>query len=447
MSRLLQSDGPSALRRRPLRLAATLVTTAAIVLSLGACSAAVGGSGGSAGGKGITAWGITGDKPYTVQAVTAWNAKNPDAKITAEYFGTNDYKSKIQTAIGSSTSPNLVYTWGGGTMRSYVKAGLIKDLTPYLKDQSAFTGKLVDSVVATGQVDGKTYAVPEGAVAPVLFYYNKDVLKKAGVTQPTTWDELLASIPKIRAAGYQPIALGGQSQWPYLMWIEYLVDRIGGPQPFENILDNKPNAWSDPAVIQATTMIQQLIKAGGFSKGFASVSADSNADLAQVVTGKAAMMLQGAWDYSSITGIDSSFISSGKLGWGPFPAVTGGKGDPKDIVGNPSQYWAISSKASKAQTETAVKFLTTQLWTDKYTETLTSTGNIPPLKGVDSQLKGDFTKSLYQMIQDAPNFQQSWDLALSPAASTAFWTQLSLLFGLSSTPQQFSDAMNKTIGK
>ena len=51
------------------------------------------------------------------------------------------------------------------------------------------------------------------------------------------------------------------------------------------------------------------------------------------------------------------------------------------------------------------------------------------------------------MIEKAPSFQQSWDLALSPAASAAFWTQLDLLFNRSSTPQKFADAMNKTIGK
>jgi raffinose/stachyose/melibiose transport system substrate-binding protein len=65
---------------------------------------------------------------------------------------------------------------------------------------------------------------------------------------------------------------------------------------------------------------------------------------------------------------------------------------------------------------------------------------------VSSQLKGDFTKSLYSMVEQAPSFQQSWDLALSPKASTQFWTELSLLFNKSITPQQFSTAMNKTIG-
>jgi raffinose/stachyose/melibiose transport system substrate-binding protein len=231
------------------------------------------------------------------------------------------------------------------------------------------------------------------------------------------------------------------------MWIEYLVDRIGGPQVFQNILDNKPDAWSDPAVIKANTMIQELVKAGGFANGFASVSADTNADLALMVTGKAAMLLQGAWAYSGIAQIDPKFEADGKLGFGPFPAVTGGKGDPKNIAGNPSSYWAISAKATDAQTKTAIDYLTNTVWNDNYTTSIIDAGNIPPVKGVAGQLKGDFAKGLNQMIGDAPNFQQSWDLALSPAASSEFWTQLDLLFNGSETPKQFSDNMNKTIGK
>jgi len=231
------------------------------------------------------------------------------------------------------------------------------------------------------------------------------------------------------------------------MWIEYLVDRLGGPSVFANVLADKANAWSDPAIIQSCQMIQDLVKAGGFGQGFGSISADTNADLALVVTGRAGMLLQGAWAYRSITDIDKDFIPSGKLGFGPFPSVPGGKGDAKDIAGNPSQFWAISSKATEAQTSAAIDYLSSTLWTDAYTKRLPDRGDIPPVKDAANLIIGEFPKGVYQMIQDAPNFQQSWDLALSPAASAEFWTQLDLLFNGSSTPQEFTDAMNKTIGK
>jgi len=443
MTRISQDAEHGRPRHRTTQVLVTVVTTAALGLLLAACGSA---NGGTATGA-ITAWGTTADRPLIEPSIAEFNKANPNTKITANYFGTNDYKDKIRTAINSPQVPTLVYTWGGGTMAQYVKADLLRDLSPDLKNKQTFTERLIPSVAAGGVNGGKTYAIPMDPTSPVVLYFNQDVLKQVGVAQPKTWDELLAAVPKIKAAGFAPIALGGGSKWPYLMWIEYLVDRIGGPEVFQNILDDKPEAWSDPAIIKANTMIQQLVKAGGFAEGFASVSADTNADLALMVTGKAAMLLQGAWAYAGIAQINPTFESSGKLGFGPFPAVTGGKGDSQNIAGNPASYWAISAKATDAQAKTALDYLTNTVWNDAYTKSVISAGNIPPLIGIGPQLQGDFAKGLNEMIKQAPNFQQSWDLALSPTASAEFWTQLDLLFNGSVTPAQFSDNMNKTIKK
>jgi raffinose/stachyose/melibiose transport system substrate-binding protein len=424
--------------------ATAAVVAAAVTIALAACSA----GGGAASSGAISAWSTTADKPNIQPSIAEWNKSHPEQKITDNYFGTNDFKDKIRTAVNSPQAPTLVYNWGGGTLKSYVKAGLVKDISKEMASKKDFTDKIVPSIADTGKIDGKTYAVPASSTAPVVLYMNKDVLAKAGIKDaPATWDDLLADVKKLKAAGEAPISLGGQSKWPYLMWIEYLVDRIGGPQPFQAILDGKPNAWSDPAVIKATTMIQQLIKAGGYANGYASVSADTNADLALMVTGRAGFLLQGTWAYSGISGIDKDFVKDGKLEIAPFPAVEGGKGDPKSIAGNPSVYWSVSSKASPKQTKAALDYVTSNVWNDSYVTTMIDQGQIPPVQGVAPKLKGDFSKQVEQMISDAPSFQQSWDLALSPAASTEFWTQLDLLFNGSSTPKQFSDAMNKTLGK
>lgn len=429
-------------RSRMLRRTAGIILTASTAIALAACS-----GGGDAAGT-VTAWGTTADQPNIEPSIASWNEANPDQQISDEYFGTNDFKDKIRTAVNSPQAPTLIYNWGGGSLKSYVDAGLVKDLTSELEDDAEFMDKMVPSIADTGKVDGKTYAIPNSATAPVVMYMNKDVLEQAGIAEaPETWDDLLSDVSTLSDAGVTPIALGGGSKWPYLMWMEYLVDRIGGPGVFQNILDDKPDAWSDPAVIEAATMIQELIDAGGFGEGFASVSADSNADLALMVTGKAGFLLQGTWAYSSIESIDPEFVSGGKLEVAPFPTVDGGKGDPQAIAGNPSVYWSISSKATDEQTQTALDYITTEVWNDSYVDTMIGQGQIPPVKDAADKLEDGFSQEVEQMIADAPSFQQSWDLALSPAASTEFWTQLDLLFNGSATPEEFADGMNATIGK
>src|SRR5256885_724009 len=80
--------------------------------------------------------------------------------------------------------------------------------------------------------DGKMYGVPTSGVQPVLFMYNKDIFKQYNLNAPQTWDELLKAVTTLKAHNVIPIALAGSSKWPYLMWAEYLTDRIGGPEAF-----------------------------------------------------------------------------------------------------------------------------------------------------------------------------------------------------------------------
>ena len=180
----------------------------------------------------------------------------------------------------------------------------------------------------------------------------------------------MALVPKFKEAGIAPFSLGGQSKWPDLMWLEYLVERIGGPEVFANIAANKPDAWSDPAVAQALTKIQELVDAGGFINGFSSVAADSNADQALLYTGKAAMVLQGGWIYQGMKKDAADFVKGGKLGYATFPTVSGGKGDPANVVGNPSNFWSISAKATDAQKKAALDYVKDGMFTDGDTQAL-----------------------------------------------------------------------------
>ncbi|WP_223692785.1 extracellular solute-binding protein [Leifsonia poae] len=431
------------LRRRRTRAASVaILTTVALAGALTACSS---GSGSASGPT--TLWALTGDQTGVVEpAVKAWNDANPKQKITAQYFANDAYKTKIKTAVGAGSAPTIIYSWAGGTLENYVKAGKVADLT---KDTASVKDKYNDSVWNLGVVDGKTYAVPMDPSYPVLLYFNKDVLDKAGIDVPKTWDDILAAIPKLKSAGVLPFALAGGSKWPELMWEEYLVDRVAGPDAFKAVEEGKKDAWSDPGIIKANTMIQQLVDAGAFGSDFNSVVADSNADVALLYTGKAAMLLQGAWAYGSFQSGAADFTKSG-LGYTNFPAVDGGKGDPKDIVGNVSGYFSVSANASEQQKKDAVDFLTKGVFDDAYTKRLLDSGQVPPIKGVSNLIEGGTDSFLGQtasLIDQAPSFQMSWDQALPSAQATALLTNLDKLFSKQITPKQFSDAMNETIGK
>jgi len=397
-------------------------------------------------------WGLTGgNQPVLQKSVDAWNKAHPEGAIKLDFFANDAYKTKVRTAVGAGQGPTFIYGWGGGVLKSYVDAGQVADLSDFVKDNPDVKSRYLPSVLKNGMIDGKTYALPNNNVQPVVLYYNKEVFDKVGAQAPRTWDELMALVPKFKAAGVAPFSLGGQSKWPDLMWLEYLVERIGGPEVFANIAANKPGAWSDPAVKEALTKIQELVDAGGFINGFSSIAADSNADQALLYTGKAAMILQGGWIYQGLKKDAADFVSSGKLGYTTFPSVSGGKGDPANVVGNPSNFWSISSKATDSQKKAALEYVKSGMFTDADTQALIDSGAVPVTTGIEGKLAAspdkDFLSYVYGMAKNAPSFTLSWDQALSPAQGDAMLANLDQIFLKKITPEQFVSTMNATIGK
>jgi raffinose/stachyose/melibiose transport system substrate-binding protein len=296
--------------------------------------------------------------------------------------------------------------------------------------------------------------MPVETTTPIVLFYNKRLFEKVGAQPPQSWGDIMDLVPKFNDAQIAPFSLGGQSRWTNMMWLEFLFDRIGGSEVFQNIFDGKPNSWSDPSALKALDEMQKLIKANGFVKGFSSITADSNADQALLFTGKAAMMLHGAWTYGNMKASGGDFVTGGHLGYMNFPPVDGGKGDPSDTVGNPGQYLSISSKATDAEKETAKKFLANNTLDDASVEAWVKSGNIAVAKSSKDKLASITDKNdsewlnfVYETSANAKNFAQSWDQALSPTQAETLLDNIAKLFQLSISPQQFADSMNAVIGK
>ncbi|WP_187976673.1 ABC transporter substrate-binding protein [Mycetocola sp. JXN-3] len=429
-------------------LTSVMATAAILALTLTGCGSA----GNSVPEGSATMWTLAGGtEPIINDSVARWNKAHESESIKLDSFANDAYKTKVRTAIGAGEGPTFIYSWGGGVLRDYVEAGQVEDLSSFLAENPEVADRYLKSVLPTGQVDGKTYALPNNANTPVMIYFNKKVFEEAGVTPPKTWDDLMSLVKVFKDKGIAPFSLGGQSKWPNLMWLQYLTDRIGGPEVFQAIIDGKPDAWSNPAVLAALTKIQELVDAGGFVTGFSSIAADSGADRALLHTGKAAMLMQGAWAYPTFKTDAPQFVKDGDLGYIPFPAVTGGVGDPQNIVGNPSNFWSVSSKATPEQKKAALAYLKDGMFDAEYTKQLIDTGSVPVVTGVEDQLKksedADFLTFTYNLASNAPHFQLSWDQALPSTQGDAMLTNLDQIFLKKITPEEFATNMNKTLGK
>lgn len=428
------------------------VLAAGLAALIGGALTGCGSSGPKSGGSkddAATAWIIDGvTKQAFTNSFTSWGDAHPDQAFTVQSFANDPYKQKIRTAVGAGQAPTLIYNWGGGTLASYVQAHKVEDLSDLAADPK-LKSRFLPAIAAGGKIGGKTYAVPNNGVKPVMIYYNKDLFKKIDAEPPKTWADLLDLVPAFKQADIAPLTVAGQAKWPLLPWLAYLMDRIGGPGVMNDILAGKDKAWSHPAVTEANQKIQALVDAGGFVEDFGSLTADSGADVALLYTGKAAMTLGLPAAYQTVQQGDPQFIKDGKLGYVPFPAVDGGSGDPKNVVGNPSNYWSISADASDAQKEAAHAYIKGALLNDAYARDLLTAGNVPPVAGATSKLAHssdpDYFTAVYDMSAKAPSFALSMDQALSPKAGDAVLTNLQQIFLKQITPKQFADHMNATL--
>jgi raffinose/stachyose/melibiose transport system substrate-binding protein len=420
----------------------------------GAAAVAACGTSGPSGSSKSSAsyWSLSGPpgQPIRQAAIDRFNKANPSTKISATFFQNDAYKQKIKTAIGAGTAPTMIWGWGGGGLKSYVDANQVVDLTDWFAKNDAVKQKLLPSSFGAATVAGKIYAMPIETVQPIVLFYNKKVFDAVGVQPPQSYGDILDLIPKFNAKRIAPFSLAGQSRWTNMMWLEFMLDRNAGPDVFTNVFNGQANAWSDPAVLDMLTKIQDLVKNKAFITGFSSITADSNADQALLYTGKTAMMVHGSWSYGIQVANGGDFVKSGGLGWMNFPGIDGGKGDPSDTVGNPGQYLSISSKASAADQDIAKKFFASTLVDDEEKAGWVKSGGVPVINDSASLFVGDdaqYLKDISAIASGAKVFAQSWDQALSPTAAEILLDNIAKLFQLQISPQQWVDAMNGAIGK
>ncbi|MFE2580166.1 extracellular solute-binding protein, partial [Streptomyces sp. NPDC059378] len=178
-----------------------------------------------------------------------------------------------------------------------------------------------------------------------------------------------------------------------------------------------------------------------------SVSYDQGASTALLYTGKAGMELMGTWEYANLVKAAPDFVKK-DLGYVAFPTLSGGKGDAKDIVGNPSNFLSLNS--SSKHKSAALTYFKNYVMNGDQIDAYLSSGSVPPVNGLDSKLaavkSADDKKWLtfvYDLVQNSPNFQLSWDQALPSAQADPLLTNVDKSFLRQIKPEEFGANMSK----
>jgi raffinose/stachyose/melibiose transport system substrate-binding protein len=254
----------------------------------------------------VTMWGNHPEWTEPMEGIiAAFQEANPGIEIDFSASPGDQYGAKIQTAIqGGETSDIFGYQEGGIIVR--VQAG--GDL-PFID----LTGKvdvsnLTDSARGQVEVDGVVYGCPLAAYT-VGLAINNTVFADAGVTPPTTWDELTATAQALKDAGVEaPIVLGAKD-WvhPYFMYIG-LTSSVLRPEGIQGVREGT-RVLNDADAVSATQFLLDLVPF--FNAGFEAT--DYTTAKAIFANGQGAMMVAGTADYTGYYQVnpdaDLSFVA------------------------------------------------------------------------------------------------------------------------------------------
>ena len=139
---------------------------------------------------------------------------------------------------------------------------------------------------------GRYVAVPVNIHRVNWLWTNTEVLRKSGVaTVPTSFDEFLAAAERIRAAGYIPLAQGGQP-WQEFVLFETVVLGVAGVDLYRKaFVELDPDALSSPAMKRTLEAFRRL-KAHTDEQ---SRGRDWNVTTDMVIKGRAAFQIMGDW--------------------------------------------------------------------------------------------------------------------------------------------------------
>jgi multiple sugar transport system substrate-binding protein len=296
-----------------------------------------------------------GDEPAKTFYGAAYDAcgKQIGATIDVESQPGNFLIQKVLQMASSKTMPDVLML-DNPDMQQIADTGA---LTP-LSDYNVSTDGFYKGILEAGMYQGKIYGLAP-AVDTIGLFYNKDILAKAGVTPPTTWDELKAAAKTLTVPGQYGIAFdadpGFQSAWQFLpfMWSN------GGDEKTLN----------SPQVVQALQLWIDLVNSGSASKSV--VTWQQSDDNDQFIAGKAAMMINGPWQFPVLekaTGLNYGVV--------PIPAPKAGMTSIAPLGG---EVYTVPQTGNPATMKKAAEFVQC-LTTDANEMALAKARNTVPSK-------------------------------------------------------------------
>ncbi|GAQ59937.1 sugar ABC transporter substrate-binding protein [Streptomyces scabiei] len=385
---------------RQRRLTAAALTALAVTVGATACSSGSGSTGAKDADSGTyTVW-----DPYPQFAKgSAWTklldkcGTDAGVKIKRTGFDTSDLANKTLLAAQQGNSPDVLIV-DNPVVSTLAEAGVLTTT----EDNKLDTSKADPNLLAAGQSGGKTYGTPIGANTLAL-YYNKEVLKKAGVDIASVkdWKSLTAALAKVEKAGKKGITFSAigteEGSFQFLPWFWGAGAQL--------------TALDSPQSASALSLWK-----GWLDKGYAPNSVLNNTQTTswqEFATGDYAFSENGTWQLANAekAGFDYGVI--------PVPAATGGNA----AAPTGGEFVTVPVQKDTGRYATSQKLVTCLTSTDNLYDTDTTLSYVAPTAEVqDKQVAANAELKPWVQAVKAAKGRTSDDLGTKyPKISEQLW--------------------------
>lgn len=300
------------------RLVKPLAGLAAATMLLTACGSATDGASGGDGAKPTLALWVNSADTDELKAMYEQFTEESGYELDIVSFPSDGFETALLQRWSTGDRPDILEWHGNFNWVAAINpAENVHDLSdePFVERT---LGGLLDNFAS---LDGVVYGVVLNTPSSFGLYYNTEILQAAGVTPPTTADEVLAACQAIKAydPSIVPLQEAGGSQWtPLIMHGAHMADSLQDGF-LDRLIDRSARVDdADSPWRSSLEFYVELRDAGCFNEDITTAQFENSAQV--LLDGEAAMVsmhtgfIQQAIDASDLETVNSL------VGWTPWAA-------------------------------------------------------------------------------------------------------------------------------
>ncbi|MDQ0929184.1 raffinose/stachyose/melibiose transport system substrate-binding protein [Bacillus atrophaeus] len=405
-----------------------LVIASICMLAISGCSSQSSSSDGKVTLKFFHRWPKEPERRYFEEVVKEFEKEHPDIHIQTEAVLNDSYKDKIKVMLGTSSPPDVFFSWSDEFAAKFIRGNKALDLSSYYKNDTEWSSQLVGTQIKPFTYDEKEYGVPWQMDAK-SFFYNKDIFEKLNLKPPSTWEELIKVSKKLKANGYTPISFGTKAPWTISHYIGTLNQRMVDEKTRERDYNAKTGEFTDEGYVKALEKLKELMPY--FNEHVNSI--DHEYARQQFKSGKSAIM------YAETAEI--KLVDPVNLGLFSFPDITGQKGSSNSLTGAPEGFMISSKTKHPKEAMEFLQFLTSKKMGEKLVKDV---GKYSAVQGTATEENSTATqREAVQQIIDADSMVSWFDMDVDVEIADVYLSSVQQMLGGDMTPAEVMKSVQK----